>query len=110
MNDENGSPGRTARMVATLSDRENVGRLLGALGVSALALILADFVVKRKDYTSLGETSAIYALMGFGAVVMVILVAAILRKLLSRPAEFYGAYGTDMDDAAGMHGSERGDG
>jgi len=59
-------------------------------------LVLADFVVHRHTVLELEKIPAFYALYGFMALVMVVLLAKGLRKLVGRDEDYYRQ---DRDDA-----------
>lgn len=57
----------------------------------AFCAVLAgvDFFVHRYTYHSWEEIPAFYAIFGFGAYVLIVITATILRKLVMRPEDFY---------------------
>ena len=68
---------------------ENVKRVLYALYALCAVLFAADCFLKRYTYHSWEEIPAFYALFGFGAYVVIVASAALLRKLVMRPEDYY---------------------
>ncbi len=71
-------------------DSHSVRNAIGVLlGVAALVLALLDFIIHRHAYIALEGTPGFYALVGFGAFAFVVLMGWPLRRLLSRPPNYY---------------------
>ena len=68
---------------------KNVKRVMYAFFAFCALLFGADFVLHRHTYHSLEEIPAFYALFGFGAYVLIVLTATVLRKLVMRPEDYY---------------------
>ncbi len=64
-------------------------------------LVIADLVVHRHIYTAIEEVPAFYALYGFIACVVLVLIATQMRKMLMRDEDYY-----ERDSAAGVNGVE----
>lgn len=52
-------------------------------------LVVADFIIHRHTYMPLEKIPAFYALYGFIALVGVVLLAKLLRKLVGRDEDYY---------------------
>jgi len=73
-----------------LFDRqENVERLLRGFYVICILLALADFVVHRHIGFDWEKIPAFYALYGFVACVLLVLIAKQMRKILMRREDYY---------------------
>ena len=67
----------------------NVSRLLrGFYAVCGLLFVL-DFVVHRHTIHAWEQLSGFYAIFGFVAFVMLVLVAKLMRKMLMRREDYY---------------------
>ncbi|HED40731.1 MAG TPA: hypothetical protein ENJ13_09920 [Chromatiales bacterium] len=68
---------------------ENVKRLLRALYLICIGLVVADFVIHR--HVSLGweEIPAFYAIYGFVACVILVVLAKAMRKVVMRKEDYY---------------------
>lgn len=67
----------------------NVKRLLWALAAACIGLLLADFVVHRHVIHPWEGLPGFYALYGFVACVLLVLIAKEMRKLLMRDEDYY---------------------
>ena len=67
----------------------NVSRLLSGFYVICGALLLADFVVHRHIVHSWEGFPGFYAIFGFVACVMLVLIAKQMRKVLMRKEDYY---------------------
>ena len=73
-----------------LFDRqENVERLLRVFYAICILLALADFVVHRHIGFDWEKIPAFYALYGFVACVLLVLIAKQMRKVLMRREDYY---------------------
>jgi hypothetical protein len=73
-----------------LFDRpENVERLLKGFYAICISLALADFVVHRHIGFGWEKIPAFYALYGFVACVLLVLIAKKMRKILMRKEDYY---------------------
>ena len=54
-----------------------------------VVLVFADFVVHRHVYSNIENIPAFYALYGFVACVLLVLVAKVMRVLLMRKEDYY---------------------
>ena len=75
-------------------DPKNVKRVIGGLVVASVVLIALDLVLHRHLSFSPGSFSAegwfgFYAIYGFVACVLLVLVAKEMRKLLMRDEDYY---------------------
>ena len=68
---------------------ENVRRLLWLLYLSCALLLVADLFVHRHVDHAWESLWGFYALFGFVACVLLVLLAKQLRKLLMRPEDYY---------------------
>ena len=80
------------------SDNNNMGwadkpavrkRIRNVLYVVCVLLVLADFVVHRHIVMPLERIPAYYAIYGFIALVSVVMLAKLLRKLVGREEDYY---------------------
>lgn len=71
-------------------DPRNVRKILWALYIVCGLLLAIDLVYHRHGEFEFEELFGFYGLYGFGACVVLVLVAKELRKLLSRPEDYYG--------------------
>ncbi|MCL4678534.1 MAG: hypothetical protein KJ017_08080 [Alphaproteobacteria bacterium] len=74
-----------------LDNKGNVRFLIYIFHALCFVLFAADFVLHRHSYHPLEEIPAFYALFGFLAFSVIILGAAMLRKLVMRPEDYYEA-------------------
>lgn len=65
-------------------------RILYALYAVSVLLVVADFVIHRHIYTAIEKIPAFYAIYGFIACVVLVLIATQMRKLLMRDENYYG--------------------
>jgi membrane protein YdbS with pleckstrin-like domain len=68
---------------------ENVRRLLRLLYLACALLLAADLFVRRHVVHDWESLWGFYALYGFTACVLLVLLAKQLRKLLKRPEDYY---------------------
>jgi hypothetical protein len=68
---------------------KNVSRLLGGFYVICGILLLLDFVLHRHIGHSWEHLPGFYAIYGFVACVLLVLIAKELRKLLMRKEDYY---------------------
>ncbi|NQY74427.1 MAG: hypothetical protein HRT90_06645 [Candidatus Margulisbacteria bacterium] len=68
----------------------NIRILLGVFFVLCVGLFMADFVVYRKVHLKFEEWPGFYAVFGFVACVILVLVSKyVLRPLVKRPEDYY---------------------
>lgn len=67
----------------------NVTRLYRGLCALAAALFALDWIVHRHEDLSLATAHGFYALYGFFACVLLVLVAKGLRRVVKRPEDYY---------------------
>lgn len=73
-----------------LFDRpENVNRLLKGFYAICILLVLADFIVHRHIGFDWEKIPAFYALYGFVACVLLVVVAKRMRNVLMRKEDYY---------------------
>lgn len=73
-----------------LFDRpENVSRLLRTFYAICILLVLADFVLHRHIGFDWEKIPAFYAIYGFVACVLLVIVAKQMRKILMRREDYY---------------------
>jgi hypothetical protein len=68
---------------------ENVSRLLRILMLICTALLLTDFITPRHGPDGSEGVPGFYAVFGFVACVMLVLIARQLRKILMRGEDYY---------------------
>jgi len=68
---------------------ENVKRLLTGFYAICTILVIADFVVHRHIGFSWEELPAFYAIYGFAACVVLVVIAKKMRKLVMRKEDYY---------------------
>ncbi|NOY72340.1 MAG: hypothetical protein GXP14_08180 [Gammaproteobacteria bacterium] len=68
---------------------ENVERLLKGFYAICILLVIADFVVHRHVSLSWEEIPAFYALYGFIACVVLVVIAKAMRKVIMRKEDYY---------------------
>ena len=79
----------TKKKIYIFDKPENVKRVLFGLYLLCAALLIADFILERYSYHEWEKIPAFYALFGFTAYVIIVASAALLRKLVMRPEEYY---------------------
>lgn len=79
----------SAEKIYIFDKPENVKCVLYALYLLCAGLFIADFILHRHNYHQWEEIPAFYALFGFGAYVIIVASAALLRKLVMRPEDYY---------------------
>ncbi len=72
-----------------LDKAENVKRVIYIFYAVCILLFLADFVIERYTYHTLEKIPAFYAIFGFVACVVLVLVATQMRKFLMRGEDYY---------------------
>lgn len=70
-------------------DPKNVNRLLRVFYAICVLLVVVDFLVHRHIYTVWEELPTFYALYGFVACVVLVLLAKLMRKVVMRKEEYY---------------------
>ena len=68
---------------------ENVNRLLRGFYAVCVVLLVLDFVLHRHITHSWENTPAFYAIFGFVACVVLVLIAKEMRKVLMRKEDYY---------------------
>jgi len=68
---------------------ENVNRLLKGFYAICILLVVADFVIHRHISLSWEEIPAFYALYGFIACVVLVVIAKEMRKVIMRKEDYY---------------------
>jgi len=71
----------------------NVNRLLTVFYALCGVLVALDFVIHRHTQTALEQLPAFYALYGFVACVLLVLIAKQMRRLVMRKEDYY-----DLDE------------
>ena len=69
--------------------QRNIDWILRIFYALCAILVLLDFVVHRHIYVSFEELPTFYALYGFVACVVLVLIAKEMRKLLMRKEDYY---------------------
>lgn len=68
---------------------KNVSRLLNGFYVSCVLLVIADFIVHRHIGFAWEEIPAFYAVYGFAACVVLVVIAKKMRKIVMRKENYY---------------------
>jgi len=68
---------------------QNVSRLLKGFYAICILLVIADFVVHRHISLDWEKIPAFYALYGFIACVILVVIAKVIRKYLMRKEDYY---------------------
>ena len=84
MSDGNEAPGMWDK-------KENADRLFRVLYAVSAILVVVDFFVHRHTEHPWEHVKAFYPLYGFVGIVLLVLVAKVLRRLVMRPEDYYGA-------------------
>ncbi len=89
---------------------KNVMWILRIFYAICVLLIVADFVVHRHIYVSFEEIPAFYALYGFVACVVLVVIAKAMRKFVMRDEKYYDKRDDEVEQdvprVAVEHGSE----
>lgn len=72
-----------------LDKKENIKKILYVFYALCALLFAADFVVHRHTYHSWEELPGFYAIFGFVACVILVLLATQMRKLVMRDEDYY---------------------
>lgn len=67
----------------------NVERLLKGFYAICILLIIADFVIHRHTTMGWEKIPAFYAIYGFAACVLLVVVAKMIRKVVMRKEDYY---------------------
>ena len=67
----------------------NVERLLKGFYAICILLIIADFVIHRHTTMEWEKIPAFYAIYGFAACVLLVVVAKMIRKVVMRKEDYY---------------------
>lgn len=67
----------------------NVDRLLKGFYVVCIVLVIVDFIVHRHTEMAWEEIPAFYAIYGFVACVVLVLLAKLMRKVVMRKEDYY---------------------
>jgi hypothetical protein len=68
---------------------KNVTRLYTGLWVTGVLLVLADLMVHRHAETAFDGWLGAYGVYGFGACVLLVLAAKLLRRVVMREEDYY---------------------
>ena len=85
-----------------LDERRNVRKLLFALYAACALLFAADLFYRKHAEIGFDGLFGFYGVYGFVACVALVLAARELRKLVSRPPDYY----DDADGGAGKNGAD----
>lgn len=72
-----------------LDKAENVKKIIYAFYAICAVLVAADFFVHRHTYHEWEEFPAFYAIFGFVACVILVLLSTQMRKLVMRSEDYY---------------------
>ncbi len=67
----------------------NVERLLRGLYAICILLVIADFIIHRHTTMAWEKIPAFYAIYGFTACVVLVIVAKLMRKVVMRKENYY---------------------
>ncbi len=70
-------------------DPKNIQRLLTGFYILCGALVIADFIIHRHTSLDWEKIPAFYALYGFMAYVLLVVLSNFLRKLVMREENYY---------------------
>ncbi len=79
----------TDEKIAFFDKPKNVTWILRIFYALCVLLVLADFIVHRHVYVSFEEIPTFYALYGFVACVVLVIVATAMRKVVMRGQHYY---------------------
>jgi len=79
----------------------NVRRVVLGLIIACLLLLGLDLVIHRHAVHPWEGVFGFYALYGFAAYVVLVLVAKLFRRFLMRPEDYYAPLKPDQDQAPG---------
>lgn len=79
----------TEQKIAFFDNPHNVTWILRVFYAICVLLVLADFIVHRHIYVKFEEIPAFYALYGFVACVVLVVVAKAMRKIVMRDENYY---------------------
>lgn len=68
---------------------KNVERLLAGLYAVCIILVIADFIIHRHITMAWEKIPAFYAIYGFSACVVLVVVAKLMRKVVMRKEDYY---------------------
>lgn len=68
---------------------KNIDRLLKGFYIVCILLVVADFILHRHTKMAWEEVPAFYAIYGFAAYVLLVVLSNILRKLVMRKENYY---------------------
>ena len=68
---------------------ENVKRLFKGFYTICIALIIADFIIHRHTTMAWEKIPAFYAIYGFVACVLLVIIAKMMRKVVMRKENYY---------------------
>jgi hypothetical protein len=92
---------------------ENVKWILRVFYFLCVILVIADFIVHRHIYVSFEEIPAFYAIYGFIACVVLVVIAKEMRKVVMRDEDYYDkpeddGLPTDNTQHSASNGEEKG--
>ncbi len=76
-----------------MSSKTNIAITL--LLTLCVAAIIGEFIIHRHSYFALEATPLFFALMGFASLCIIVGGGALLRKLVTRPSDYYEEGGDD---------------
>lgn len=74
----------------------NITIILRVFYVVCAVLVILDFVVHRHIYTEFEEIPAFYAIYGFVACVVLVVIAKWMRKFIMRDEQYYDANESEL--------------
>lgn len=110
---ESSSPSSVTRDTGIFDNPRNVNIVLGCFYVGCIVLAALDFVIHRHIYLSFEKVPAFYAIYGFVACVVLVILAKGLRKILMRDEDYYepmpaATYAASTDSASADPTGNRG--
>jgi hypothetical protein len=79
----------TGQKVPFFDNPRNITWMMRIFYTICILLVVADFVVHRHIYLSYDEIPAFYAMYGFVACVVLVILATAMRKFVMRDERFY---------------------
>lgn len=80
---------RKASSTHIFDNPKNVERLLNGLYFICILLVIADFIIHRHTTMAWEKIPAFYAIYGFAACVVLVVLAKMMRKVVMRKEDYY---------------------
>lgn len=89
MTDDDRKPGLENGPNSWFDQPGNVGKLVWAVYIACAGLFLADFLYHKHAHYAVENIPGFYGLVGFAALIGIVLIAKPLRKVLKRDEDYY---------------------